>query len=112
MICAMRVASHLRGDFVMQIKIRWRYVVIVLLVLMLLMQLQPEVVGLAGGVNGSFGVRPVSHKCFGFVVYDLGKGFLRPAELEFRLLRFYFRYSVAEVNERPLCVGQDIWYGE
>lgn len=96
----------------MPIKIRWRYVVIVLVAFMLLMQLQPEIVGLAGGVEGSFGVRAVSHKCIGFVVYDVGKGIFQPAELEFRLMRFHFRYSVSEVNERPQCVGQDIWYGE
>lgn len=88
------------------------YALIVLLVIFLLSQLQPWVIERAGGVDGSFGVRPVTHKCLGFTYSANGSGIFPSGEVEFRLIRFYFRYSVSDDDDRPLCAGQDVWYGE
>lgn len=88
------------------------YVSGILFVLVLLSQLQPNVVQLAGGVDGSFGLRPTSHKCIGITISRGGWDIFPQGDLEFRLVRFYFRYSVSSEDDRPLCVGQDIWYGE
>ena len=74
-----------------------------------LTQLQPWIVARAGGVAGSFGVRSMTHACLG-ITYE--NGIFPPGEMQFTFLRFHFRYSVPESLARPLCVGQDIWYGE
>lgn len=74
-----------------------------------LTQLQPWVTERMGGVDGSFGVRPVSHACLGFTYKN---GFFPRGEADFTFQRFHFRYSVAEDVSRSLCIGQDIWYGE
>ena len=76
----------------------------------LLVQLQPAMVRSVGGVAGSFGVRPVSHQCFGLVIAK--NDYLPPDEIEFTMILFHFRYSISHEDERPLCMGQDIWYGE
>jgi hypothetical protein len=78
-------------------------------VILALTQLQPWIVARAGGVAGSFGVRSMTHECLG-ISYE--NGIFPPGEMEFTFLRFHFRYSVSESLSRPLCVGQDIWYGE
>ncbi len=83
-----------------------------LLVIFLLLQIQTWVVERAGGVDGSFGIRPVTHKCLGFTYLPKGSGIFPSGEVEFNLIRFHFRYSVSHNDDRPFCVGQDIWYGE
>lgn len=82
----------------------------VLSAMFLLTQLQPAIIHSTGGVAGSFGVRPVSHRCLGFVVAD--NDYFPSGEIEFTMFLFHFRYSISHEDERPLCVGQDIWYGE
>lgn len=78
--------------------------------LFLFMQLQPALIRSAGGVAGSFGVRPVSHQCFGLAVTENER--LPAGEFEFTMVLFHFRYSVSHEDERSLCIGQDVWYGE
>jgi hypothetical protein len=92
-------------------KIRKPLFTLLLIVLMLLVlsQLQPWLVERAGGVAGSFGVRPLTHVCFG-VTYE--NGIFPPGEIGFTFLWFHFRYFVTGDDPRPLCVGQDIWFGE
>jgi hypothetical protein len=81
----------------------------ILTVLCVLTQLQPWIVERVGGVAGSFGVRPLTHACMG-LTYENG---LFPAgEMDMNFIRFHFRYSVNNDASRPLCIGQDIWYGE
>jgi hypothetical protein len=82
---------------------------LIAVVILALTQLQPWVVARTGGVAGSFGVRSMTHACLGITNED---GMFPPGEMEFMFIRFHFRYSVSENPSRPLCVGQDIWYGE
>ena len=84
--------------------------------LLLLSQLQPRLLDARGAVDGSFGLRPVTHDCLG---RRLSAGWvarwLPVADVGFRLGRFHFRYGVRppEAGEaRDYCLGQDIWYGE
>jgi len=88
------------------------YLLLVLLiafVILALTQLQPWIVERAGGVAGSFGVRPITHDCLG-ITYE--NGFFPPGEMDFTFMQFHFRYFVTADLSRPLCIGQDIWYGE
>jgi hypothetical protein len=92
------------------------YLILALVVALVLSQLQPLVVRAAGGVGGSFGVRPVSHRCLGLVLEGPDRASKLPAgEVEFQLGLFHFRYSLSEedrLGDGPICVGQDVWYGE
>jgi hypothetical protein len=85
-----------------------------LIVILFLTQLQPLVLKASGAVDGSFGIRPTSHKCLGLTLKAEGAASRLPAgEVEFQLGFFHFRYSVSEEpGQRPICVGQDIWFGE
>lgn len=86
------------------------YTLIVILMIFLLSQMQPWGIERMGGVAGSFGVRPITHKCLGVTIST--NEVFPSGEVEFQLIQFHFRYSVSDDNDRPLCVGQDIWYGE
>ncbi|MBK9928155.1 MAG: hypothetical protein IPP66_23045 [Anaerolineales bacterium] len=83
---------------------------IIVSAMLLLTQLQPAIIYFAGAVAGTFGVRPVSHQCFGLVVTE--NDHFPPGEVNITMILFHFRYSVSHEDERPVCVGQDIWYGE
>ncbi|MFT3891314.1 MAG: hypothetical protein QM730_06740 [Anaerolineales bacterium] len=82
---------------------------LIVFILLVLTQLQPWIVRRAGGVAGSFGVRSVTHACLG-ITYE--NGIFPPGAMQFTLGYFHFRYSVDKEDTRPLCIGQDIWYGE
>jgi hypothetical protein len=81
-----------------------------------LTQLQPLVIRAAGAVDGSFGIRPMSHRCLGLKLRsEKGLAGLPAGDVEFHLGWFHFRYSIGvedRSGERPVCLGQDIWYGE
>jgi hypothetical protein len=51
----------------------------------------------------------VTHLCLGITSENVH---LPPGEMDIKFLRFHFRYSVPFDASRPLCIGQDIWYGE
>ena len=81
-----------------------------------LSQLQPFIVKAAGGVNGTFGIRPVSHKCLG-VTHQASEGDIWPpvGDIEYTLWLFQFRYTVSEYDRSGhvlMCTGQDLWLGE
>ena len=81
-----------------------------------LSQLQPFIVKAAGGVDATFGVRPVSHRCLG-ITHIANDGDIWPpmGDVEFTLWLFQFRYSVTEFDrsgQRLMCTGQDLWFGE
>jgi len=87
-----------------------------LAVAIFLSQLQPFVVKAAGAVDGTFGVRPISHNCLG-ITYEAGEGDIWPpnGDVEFTLWLFQFRYTVSENDKsghRLMCTGQDLWFGE
>lgn len=84
-------------------------ILMIALIVLALTQLQPWIIERAGGAAGSFGVRPVTHACLG-ITYE--NGIFPPGETDFAFLLFHFRYSVNDDGSRPLCLGQDIWYGE
>ena len=87
-----------------------------LVITIFLSQLQPFIVKAAGGVDGTFGVRPVSHRCLG-ITHQVSEGDFWPpvGYKEFNLWLFQFRYTVTE-NDRSghnlMCTGQDLWFGE
>jgi hypothetical protein len=93
-----------------------KYLLIGLVVSLFLTQLQPLVLRAAGAVDGTFGIRPKTHQCLGLTLEAEGAASRLPAgDVEFRLGFFHFRYSVSEeagAAQRPICVGQDIWFGE
>jgi hypothetical protein len=77
-------------------------------------QLQPVLLRSLGAVDGSFGLRPVSHTCVGLQVDGKTLGWLPAADIRFKVWNFSFRYWVDESisPQRPTCLGQDIWFGE
>jgi len=81
-----------------------------------LSQLQPFIVKAAGAVDGTFGVRPISHNCLGLILNAGENAFWPPpGDVKFHLWLFHFRYDVNEkhkAEQRSMCVGQDLWYGE
>jgi hypothetical protein len=88
----------------------------ILVIAIFLSQLQPFIIRAAGGVDGTFGVRPVSHKCLG-ITHQVTEGDFWPpnGDLEFTLWLFQFRYLVSEKDRSDhslMCTGQDLWFGE
>jgi hypothetical protein len=67
-------------------------------------------------VDGSFGLRPISHKCLGVTLEGPQRPSVLPeGDVEFELGLFHFRYFVSEeigLGETPMCLGQDLWFGE
>lgn len=82
--------------------------------LLVLMQLQPLFLRTRNAVDGSFGLRPVSHQCAGLRL--TGEWVARrmpPIDWEGNLGYFHARYLVPhEASGREFCLGQDIWFGE
>ena len=62
-----------------------------LAVAVFLSQLQPFIVKAAGAVDGTFGVRPISHKCLG-ITHEAIEGDIWPptGNVEFNLWLFQF----------------------
>jgi hypothetical protein len=84
-----------------------------LTLLALATQLQPIFLRALGAVDGTFGLRPVSHRCAGLTVSAEAAARLPSADWEGTLGFFHARYHVTrEANDRDYCLGQDIWFGE
>lgn len=82
-------------------------------VFVLLQRLLPLIV--PGGVGGSFGLRPTSHRCVGLRIKPRGIiEFLPKGDIEFQIpYMLHFRYVIPhEPLDREFCLGQDVWYGE
>ena len=77
-------------------------------------QLQPAFLRAVHAVDGSFGIRPMSHKCAGLKVLGIHLDWLPAGDVRFKTGLFSFRYWVDEKvqPDRLYCIGQDIWYGE
>jgi hypothetical protein len=77
-------------------------------------QFQPALLQAVGAVDGSFGIRPMSHRCIGLRLTGASIGWLPAADFRFSVGRFSVRYWVDEAPtpERLYCIGQDIWFGE
>lgn len=84
--------------------------------LLLLTQLQAVVLRASGAVDGDFGVRPMSHRCYGFTLAGREVPRIFPSgDVRFHFINFHFRYRLWEEDrqsEHPICFGQDIWFGE
>lgn len=90
-------------------------IVVVLAVIVLILQLQPFIVQARGGADGTFGFRPMTQDCLGLVADAAGISYLPFGEFQFQLGYFKFMYSFTLDDfdkALPMCVGQDIWYGE
>lgn len=77
-------------------------------------QLQPTLLRAFRAVDGSFGIRPMSHQCAGLRVDGASLGWLPAADVRFSVGWFSIRYWVDEKpwSDRPYCFGQDVWFGE
>ena len=86
----------------------------ILLILFVLTQLQLVILHSLGAVDGSFGLRPMTHQCLGLKISGETVARVFPAaEAGTRLGNFSVRYAVGpEAGERTYCLGQDIWFGE
>ncbi len=111
---------------------RIKVLLIVTVVLLVLSQFQPLLLRSVGAVDGTFGVRPISHMCLGLTLETkhsiprtIGDSIPRTigdsipqfplGDVELHLGLFHFRYVVNEEissRQRPICVGQDLWFGE
>lgn len=87
---------------------------VIVILLALATQLQPLFLRALGAVDGTFGLRPVSHRCAGLTVSGAAIAARLPsADWEGALGFFRVRYHVTrEANERDYCLGQDVWFGE
>ena len=77
-------------------------------------QLQPWLLHRLGAVDGSFGVRPMSHDCLGLKTEAAALSGLPFADIRFRVGLFSVRYWVRDGASPAMryCLGQDVWYGE
>ena len=68
------------------------------------------------GVASSFGIRPMTHRCLGITIRSKSfVNFLPEGDFTFfstgaRQLRYYVPRRL--LNDRPLCLGVDLWHGE
>jgi hypothetical protein len=84
-------------------------------VILILLQLQPALIHARQGVAGSFGFRPMTHACIGWIGSADRFSWLPYTESEFRLGLFHYRYSYTKEHfdtGTKMCLGQDIWFGE
>lgn len=88
----------------------------IFLAFILIMQCQPLLLNAIGAIDGSFGVRRISHHCLGLTLNDESVARILPrGDVEFHFLLFHFRYAVNPTESstnRAYCLGQDVWYGE
>jgi hypothetical protein len=93
-----------------------KYLLITLIAVLGLSQLQPLYLRSTGAVDGTFGIRPMSHKCLGLILgVNRDLSLLPIGQVEFHIGLFHYRYAITEENksgERPICLGQDLWFGE
>lgn len=68
------------------------------------------------GAASNFGIRPMTHKCFGLIIRSekftklLPEGDITFFAIGNRAFRYYVPHHL--IDERPLCLGLDVWYGE
>jgi hypothetical protein len=86
----------------------------ILVLLALLIQLQPALLRALGAVDGTFGLRPISHKCAGITLTDdWVAGALSFTDWWGKFGLFSIRYFVPrDASGRNFCLGQDVWFGE
>ena len=90
-------------------------VIAILVAILLVLQLQPLVIRARHGVAGSFGLRPVTHDCLGWMSTAQNLSWPPFADFEFHLGYFHFRYAFTRdsfLSDVQMCIGQDIWDGE
>ncbi len=92
----------------------WIFIFGILTLLALASQLQPAYLRARGAVDGTFGLRPVSHHCAGLTLAGATVTRRFPsAEWEGTFGFFRARYHVTrEATGRDFCLGQDVWFGE
>ena len=90
-------------------------VVLIILAVLLVIQLQPFVVRALKGVDGTFGYRPLSDDCLGWVSPADSITWLPLGDLEFQLgyFKYHYYFTGEGINTDTLmCLGQDIVLGE
>ncbi|OGO75744.1 MAG: hypothetical protein A3K45_09105 [Chloroflexi bacterium RIFOXYC12_FULL_59_14] len=89
----------------------WLVALGLILPCLLATQLQPVFLRALGAVDGTFGLRPVSHKCAGITLTgDAATRRFPSADWEGTFGLFRVRYFVPrEAMDRDFCLGQDVW---
>ncbi|MFZ5857150.1 MAG: hypothetical protein ACOYZ6_09975 [Chloroflexota bacterium] len=77
-------------------------------------QLQPVLLRTLDAVDGSFGLRPMTHQCAGLRLTGGAVSARFPsADWEGTIGFFHVRYFVTrDAMDRDFCLGQDVWFGE
>ena len=85
-----------------------------ILLCMIATQLQPVLLRALDAVDGSFGLRPVTHQCVGLRLAGGTVSARFPsADWEGTIGFFHVRYFVTrDATDRDFCLGQDVWFGE
>jgi hypothetical protein len=89
--------------------------VLIVLAVLLVMQLQPLVIRALKGGDGSFGYRPLSDDCLGWVGTAVSITWLPFGDFQFQLGYFKYQYYFTEEGvdaDTLMCLGQDIVFGE
>ena len=92
----------------------WTVLLAAVALLALVTQLQPLYLRFIGAVDGTFGLRPISHACAGLrPTGEWLTAHLAAADWQGKVGYFSIRYHVPkEAGDREFCLGQDIWFGE
>jgi len=89
-----------------------RTIVSIIIFIAVLVVLQLAAVNASGGIGGSLGLRPTTHKCIGLPVDGSTTSALPTGDWGFDYL-LHVSYQVPENREGvQMCLGQDIWFGE
>ena len=82
-----------------------------ILLIVLLTQLQPAYLHAIGAVDGTFGLRPTTHKCVGILLDGKWVGENLPQnEWQETFALFKMRYfNRAIMPDSEFCLGQDVW---
>ncbi|MBL7150427.1 hypothetical protein ISS86_00675 [Candidatus Microgenomates bacterium] len=89
---------------------RFVYLILLVFIIFILLAFFPL------GVASNFGIRPMTHRCLGIIVSSKSfVNFLPEGDFTFfstgvRQFRYYVPHRL--LNDRPLCLGVDVWYGE
>ena len=95
-----------------------RRILITLFIILILLastsQLQPVYLRALGAVDGTFGLRPTTHKCVGILLDGKWVGENLPQdEWQETFGLFKMRYfNRAIMPDSDFCLGQDVWFGE
>ncbi|OGG00503.1 hypothetical protein A2Y99_02655 [Candidatus Gottesmanbacteria bacterium RBG_13_37_7] len=92
---------------------RFLFLIILLIIFVYICFIKLPYVLYPGSLGGSFGIRPLSHECFGLSINaDTTIRYFPKGDIYFYFLWKGYEYFVTDDWPRNYCIGQDIWFGE